>query len=56
MIEQNECNLASRKMTRKVTDEETGEVTEKEFISYTLWVSGDKDGTPFVDHSMDNFF
>lgn len=56
VIEQNDCNLSSRKMTRKVTDMETGEVSDKEFISYTLWVSAYRDGSPFVDHSMDNFF
>lgn len=56
IVEQDGCNLSSRKMTRKVTDMDTGEVTDKEFISYTLWVSGYKDGAPYVDHSMDEFF
>ena len=36
---------------RNYVDPETGEVR----ISYTLWVSEWKQGTPYVDHSMDDY-
>ena len=36
---------------RNYVDAETGEVR----TSYTLWVSEWKQGTPYVDHSMDDY-
>lgn len=41
------ANMATKEFTR----EDTGEVA----TSYTLWVSGWEPGTPFVDHSLDDF-
>lgn len=37
--------------TKEFTREDTGEVA----TSYTLWVSAWELGTPFVDHSLDDF-
>lgn len=37
--------------TREFVREDTGEVA----TSYTLWVSAWEPGTPFVDHSLDDF-
>ena len=37
--------------TREFVREDTGEVG----TSYTLWVSAWEPGTPFVDHSLDDF-
>lgn len=37
--------------TREFTREDTGEVG----TSYTLWVSKWEQGSPFVDHSLDDF-
>lgn len=56
VVEKENCNLSSRKMTRNVTDPDTGEVVSKEFVTYTLWISGYVPGSPYVDHSMDNYF
>ena len=41
------ANVATKEFTREDTDE-VG-------ISYTLWVSAWEPGTPFVDHSLDDF-
>lgn len=41
------ANMATREFVR----EDTGEVG----TSYTLWVSVWEPGTPFVDHSLDDF-
>lgn len=41
------ANLATREFVR----EDTGEIG----LSYTLWVSCWEQGTPFVDHSLDDF-
>lgn len=41
------ANMATREFVR----EDTGEVG----TSYTLWVSAWEPGTPFVDHSLDDF-
>lgn len=41
------ANLSSRNYTR----EDTGETGK----SYTLWISEWEPGTPFVDHSLDDF-
>lgn len=41
------ANMATREFVRK----DTGEV----MTSYTLWVSAWEPGTPFVDHSLDDF-
>lgn len=40
-------NLSTKEFTR----EDSGEVA----TSYTLWVSAWEPGTPFVDHSLDDF-
>lgn len=37
--------------TKEFVREDTGEVA----TSYTLWVSAWEPGTPFVDHSLDDF-
>lgn len=37
--------------TKEFTREDTGDVA----TSYTLWVSAWEPGTPFVDHSLDDF-
>lgn len=42
-----DANMATREFVR----EDTGEVG----TSYTLWVSAWEPGTPFVDHSLDDF-
>lgn len=41
------ANMATKEFVR----EDTGEVG----ISYTLWVSAWEPGSPFVDHSLDDF-
>lgn len=46
-FEKSAANMA----TREFTHEATGEVG----LSYTLWVSRWENGTPFVDHSLDDF-
>ena len=56
VVEKENCNLSSRKMTRNVTDPDTGEVVSKDFVTYTLWISGFTAGKPYVDHSMDDYF
>lgn len=43
----NAANLAISEFVR----EDTGEIG----TSYTLWVTAWKEGTPFVDHSLDDF-
>ena len=56
VVEKSDCNLSNRHMVRKATDPDTGEIFDKEFDSFTLWVSNYKPGTPYVDHSMDDYF
>ena len=48
-IKFNKCdaNMATREFTRK----DTGEIG----LSYTLWISRWEQGSPFVDHSLDDF-
>lgn len=46
-FEKGSANMATREFTR----EDTGEPG----VSYTLWVSAWEKGTPFVDHSLDDF-
>ena len=48
-IKFNKCdaNMATKEFTR----EDTGEIG----TSYTLWVSRWEQGSPFVDHSLDDF-
>lgn len=46
-FDKSNANLATEKFTR----EDTGELA----TSYTLWVSAWEPGTPFVDHSLDDF-
>lgn len=46
-FDKSNANLATRKFVRF----ESGEVG----TSYTLWVSAWEPGTPFVDHSLDDF-
>ena len=46
-FEKGAANLSTRNFTR----EDTGEIS----LSYTLWVSRWEQGTPFVDHSLDDF-
>ena len=41
------ANMATHEFTR----EDTGEIG----TSYTLWVSNWEQGTPYVDHSLDDF-
>lgn len=46
-FDKSKANMATHEFTR----EDTGEVA----TSYTLWISGWEVGTPFVDHSLDDF-
>lgn len=46
-FDKSNANLTKHKFTR----EDTGEVG----TSYTLWISRWEKGTPFVDHSLDDF-
>ncbi len=47
ICEKNDLNMAPR----NYIDNETGEVR----TSYTLWVTKWKQGSPYVDHSMDEY-
>lgn len=47
-----ECDKHSMNMSKKIlTDTETGEIIE----SRTLWIGAYKEGTPYIDHSMDDY-
>lgn len=48
-IEFDKCN--ANMSTKEFLREDSGEVG----VSYTLWVSDWRQGTPFVDHSLDDF-
>ena len=48
IVEKDSCNFSSK----TITLESTGE----RIASSTLWVSAYAKGSPFVDHSMDEFF
>lgn len=52
VFEQKDGNLSSKKYT--VLDENTGEMIEK--TGFTLWLNGWREGDPYVDHSLDEFF
>ena len=47
VFEREEANVA----VTKFTDNNTGEIKERK----TLWLSGWQDGSPYVDHSMDDY-
>lgn len=47
VVEKNDANLASKDFT----NEESGETGKL----YTLWVSNWAEGSPYVDHSLDDF-
>lgn len=47
LVEKKDANLSERTFTR----EDTGELAK----GYTLWVSEWKKGSPYVDHSLDEF-
>lgn len=51
LIDKKDVNLVIKDKT--YTDEKTQE--EKQTTERTLWVSAWKEGSPYVDHSMDNF-
>ena len=55
LVDKKDCNLATRKFNREVTDEATGELVREQGESYTLWVSKWTPGAAYVDHSMDDF-
>lgn len=56
VVDKADCNVAMRKITRKITDKDTGEVTEKENINKTLWINAWEPGEAYVDHSTDDYF
>jgi len=56
VVDKADCNVAVRNVTRKTTDKDTGEVTEKEGINKTLWVNAWEHGAAYVDHSTDDYF
>lgn len=47
IVEKGDCNMS----IEPYTNDKTGEVRE----SYRLWVKNYTPGTPYVDHSMDEF-
>lgn len=47
VVEKKNANMTAERYTRKDTGEEA--------YSYTLWVSEWKQGSEFVDHSLDDF-
>ena len=55
VVDKGDCNLVNRKYSRRETDEFTGEVVTMESMRPTLWVSAWKQGSAYVDHSMDDF-
>lgn len=55
LVDKDHCNLSVKKFTRQVTDPESGEITQEEGMSNTLWISMWLPGGPYVDHSMDDF-
>ena len=46
-VTKDDCNMA----VENYTDEKSGEVRE----SYKLWIKHYSEGSPYVDHSMDDF-
>lgn len=48
IIRKEDCNM----VTENYTDNKTGEVKP----SFRLWIKDYKPGSPYVDHSMDEFF
>ena len=51
IVDKADCGYTEKIKT--YTDEETGE--EKDFLQKELWVRDWKEGSPYVDHSMDEF-
>ena len=47
VVDKSDCNM----VIEPYTNERTGEVKD----SYRLWVKNYKPGSPYVDHSMDDF-
>lgn len=47
IIEKTDANISTKTYVR----EDTGEMA----TSYTMWVSAWKEGSPYVDHSLDEF-
>lgn len=56
VVDKADCNIAIRSNNRKVVDKDTGEVTEKEGVTKTLWVTAWEHGAVYVDHSTDDYF
>lgn len=56
IVEKDGCNLSSRKFSRQVVDDSTGELSTEQGEALTLWLSKWAPGTPYVDHSMDDYF
>lgn len=52
LVEKKDCNIVEKE--RHYTDKETGEA--KSITERTLWVNAWAPGSPFVDHSTDNYF
>lgn len=52
IVEKKDCNITKKE--RKYTDSKTGE--EKSITDRTIWVNSWTEGTPFVDHSTDDYF
>lgn len=48
IIEKGDCNMAEEKYINSKTGEES--------IGRKLWIKNYKQGSPYVDHSMDEFF
>ena len=54
-FDRKDINLATEPYDKTETDPDTGEITIMHRESRTLWVSRWEKGSPYVDHSMDDF-
>ena len=52
IVEKKDCNIVEKE--RHYNDRETGE--QKSITDRTLWVNAWSPGSPYVDHSTDNYF
>ena len=54
-VKKEDMNLVVEPYDESSVDEDTGEVTIIHKESYRLWVSKWEKGSPYVDHSLDDF-
>lgn len=55
VVDRKDMNLAVKEDHDTDTDPNTGEITVVTKIRHTLWINAWKPGTPYVDHSLDDY-